>query len=72
MQLTAKLLIGALAASLLVGCAAKEPGEAPGAAAQSGKTYTAEDALKIKPKRGGSEGPGPAAAPAAPDAERGK
>ena len=70
MQLRRILLAVAAVAIGVVGCSPPEPGEAPGANAKTNKTYTKEDALAIKPKRSGSEGPGPAVTPT--DGEKGK
>jgi hypothetical protein len=70
MQLS-RLLLAVTVAVSVAGCSSPEPGEAPGANAKANKTYTKEDALAIKPKRQGSEGPGPTAG-APTDTEKGK
>gem|GEM_PF-2904592 len=72
MQLSRALLAATVIAVGVVGCSPPEPGEAPGANAKSNKTYTKEDALAIKPKRSGSEGPGPTTSSAPADTENGK
>jgi len=72
MQLSRVLLAVAAIAVGVVGCSPPEPGDAPGAKAKENKTYTKEDALAIKPKRSGSEGPGPTTTTPPPDAENGR
>jgi|GEM_PF-3601080 len=49
------LMILALGTLALQACKKPEPGEAAGAEANSGKSYSAEEAASAQPKRGSSE-----------------
>lgn len=49
------LILVAATAMALQACKKTEPGEAAGAEANSGKSYSAEEAAAAQPKRGNSE-----------------